>query len=448
MRHTPTVGLVRQFGTMAAIRAIGMAAMFVTGIVLARTLGPAGLGVLTYAQSWAEVLTIVAIMGIPAFVIREAAVLRHRGALGEVRGLLRWGWVVSLLASCALAGGMVVLVRWTGFPAAGDESARATQLAMLLVPLGTLLLMAEASLAALRHAMVSIVPALLLRPLVYLGLIGLAAAWRADRLDPITTLWLSIAAVAACLCFAGALVLRLRPPALRAAAPRYHPWPWLKASIPFALVYGMYIIHTRIDVLILGSLMDERAVGIYTVAARAAELVAFGTGTIALLTRAEVARLHAANDQALLRHLLYRSAVLSLIAAAATVALFAVAGRWLLSLFGSEFPEGWSVMMILAVGQALIIGGLPRYIAMLTGLEKLIVIKATASVAVGVALNVLLIPRWGIEGAAVATAFSVAVLQLVIGIALVRRFSSGVPPSTPEGRGGNGPPPSEVMVEY
>ena len=99
-------------------------------------------------------------------------------------------------------------------------------------------------------------------------------------------------------------------------------------------------------------------------------------------------------------------------------------GRWLLSgIFGPEYAVGATALAILAFGQLVTAGmGLAVPILNMTGHERDTAKVLAVSVLVNVTLNALLIPLWGIEGAALAAVISVAMWNILLAVLAYRRL--------------------------
>ena len=98
------------------------------------------------------------------------------------------------------------------------------------------------------------------------------------------------------------------------------------------------------------------------------------------------------------------------------------AGRWGIALvLGEVYLPAWLPLVILAAAQLLT--GLFGPVAMLLnmqGLEKRTVGAGVFAAASNVALNAVLIPRYGMVGAAVATGASLLVWNISLGLLLLR----------------------------
>jgi O-antigen/teichoic acid export membrane protein len=105
-----------------------------------------------------------------------------------------------------------------------------------------------------------------------------------------------------------------------------------------------------------------------------------------------------------------------------------LAGNRLLGFFGPEFQQGRHALVILVIGWAAaaivapvdLLGGM-------TGHQRSTSMVMIAALGVNAALNLLLIPRWGIEGAAWASVITLITWRGLLAVYLGRRL--GINPS-------------------
>src|SRR4051794_16901495 len=162
-------------GAAAALllRAGGMGLGMIAGIVLARTLGPAGYGSYSWAFSWATALAVPAALGADQLLAREAGVELERGRWDALRALLRSALVtVAAVALCAAVVGAVAVV------ASGGDEARHTALlvALPIVPLAALAAVAQGLLVGLGRTARALWPGTVGRQGSLLVLVALATA--------------------------------------------------------------------------------------------------------------------------------------------------------------------------------------------------------------------------------------------------------------------------------
>src|SRR5262249_24808165 len=99
-------------------------------------------------------------------------------------------------------------------------------------------------------------------------------------------------------------------------------------------------------------------------------------------------------------------------------------GDWLLFLFGPDFTQGRLALRILCLGQLfnVAVGSMGLQLLTMTGHERDSVLAIGISLMANLVLNSLFIPLWGLEGAAVASASSMVVWDLLIVRAVYRRL--------------------------
>ena len=136
-----------------------------------------------------------------------------------------------------------------------------------------------------------------------------------------------------------------------------------------------------------------------------------------------VASLHIAGDMQRLQRVVTASARAMLAISLPIALVMIVFGQPVLVIFGPEFTQGATALAILSTGQLVNVAmGSVGLLLMMTGHERDTAWGVGIATVVNVALNGLLIPRWGIEGAAVATATSLVVWNLLLAVWVYRKL--------------------------
>ncbi|WP_428534416.1 oligosaccharide flippase family protein [Rhodopila sp.] len=198
----------------------------------------------------------------------------------------------------------------------------------------------------------------------------------------------------------------------------YSLWTWLLSLA--------VLIRDRSDSLLLGRLMNTASVGFYSVGAEIAALPT--TELIEPLGRAAFAGFSAGRQQ----KLAVGQTFLRLIGSAALVTLPAGVGLSLVGapLVGLAFGPGWEqavpVLRILALSfTVMVFGHLSLHLLSAHALLGRLVGITLAGAGVRLALLALLIPRFGLTGAAAAAAVAVVVEQALTLATAMRRFEVG-----------------------
>jgi O-antigen/teichoic acid export membrane protein len=94
-----------------------------------------------------------------------------------------------------------------------------------------------------------------------------------------------------------------------------------------------------------------------------------------------------------------------------------------MAVFGDEFVSGWPVIVVIAAAQLFSssVGPTARVLVM-TGRQRIVVLSTVGSAVAAVTLNLILVPRFGIFGAAAATAVAVVLANVVTLLFVYRRL--------------------------
>jgi O-antigen/teichoic acid export membrane protein len=176
------------------------------------------------------------------------------------------------------------------------------------------------------------------------------------------------------------------------------------ASAAFAMDI-MGFLYAQTDKVIIGVYLNARSVGIYAVAATIVAFVSIALQSVNQIFSATIADLHARGEMDLLNRLfqtLTKWVVGLTLPLAVVVILFA---RALMRIFGHDFEAGWVILIIGTVGQLVNCAvGSVGFLLLMSGNEKRLVRIQLVVGVVTVACCLLLVPRWGVTGAAIAAA--------------------------------------------
>ncbi|HEX03549.1 MAG TPA: hypothetical protein ENH10_00110, partial [Bacteroidetes bacterium] len=195
------------------------------------------------------------------------------------------------------------------------------------------------------------------------------------------------------------------PPQLKSATPVYSSRAWLVAAFPMLIVSGMQVVNQRVGILMVGDMLGAEEAGIYAVANGGVMFVALIFFAVNQPLAPVIARLFAERKMDRLQNVLVRAARISLMAAVPVGLLIIVFATPFLRLYGEEFPVGRVPMIIMTIGYVITMGfGSVSAALTMTGFERMAAVGIGVSVVLNIGLNLLLIPRFGMTGAAWALA--------------------------------------------
>ncbi|MGB5835271.1 MAG: polysaccharide biosynthesis C-terminal domain-containing protein [Thiohalocapsa sp.] len=428
MRNPQLPRLLRGRVAKGAIGTLGLqvteAGMgFVTALVLARMLGAAEYGAYAFALSFAYVLVIPALLGHNTLAVKETSALMAVEAWGRMRAFLIGARVRVLVSSfLAVVAGLGLLLM-LGQALAPSVKA-ASMLALALVPVNAMLRLHEGIMAGIGRVVVALLPDRAFRPSLFLAL-TLGAYWvHGDLRSGSTAVALNLSATALGLVLLVAFWLRFRPTEIRGVAVDPAGDKGFGDALPFALMAGLSVINAQADVLMLGFLSTPDAVGVYKVASRVATLVAFALTAVSAPLAPRVAALHAMGKHADIQNLASKAALATTALALPMAALLIIGGRWVLSLFGSEFQQGALVLSVLSTGQFVIAAmGVVSLLLSMTGHQTVVARTLAVTALLNVVLNAALIPQYGASGAAVATTITLFTWSLALAVSVRKRLN-------------------------
>ncbi len=392
---------------------------FVLAVIVTRLMGAHGAGVFFAAVAVFTIMSNITELGADTGIVRFVARLLEQGRRAEVPALVRIAFVPALIFS-TIAG--IATVVWA-VPLADvlsrsdpQEVAAYLRIFGWFIPAATI---AAIALAGTRGfgtmrpfvAIQSIgMPAI--KPVAILGaaiggltVTGLALGWVIPE---------ALACIAAVVVLRG-LVRRVGTGrAIEANAGVVYEGGLAKEfwsfSAPRGVAAAFQIVIIWFDLLLLSHFRDATEVGIYGAASRAVLLGTFALQAIRLAIAPQISRLLARDDRQGAQ-VVYQTATWWLIVASwplfITLAIF---GPVLLGVFGPGFDQGATALAILTVAMLVNLGtGNVTVVLLMGGKSSWNLLNTAVALALNIGLNVVLIPRYGMEGAAVAWAVSIIV---------------------------------------
>ena len=431
--------LMGQSAVSAMIRCSGMILSLLLSAVMANMLAPAGYGLYSFVLAVVALLSIPVNFGLPNLVARETAQAMVRRDIPKVWALWFWAHRTVLLTGAFV---MVSLASWLTLTA--NDDIEIWIWGGLLVPILALARLRSAAIRGLGYALVSQVPEMIFRPAFIIALsFGLFTlhganfnAAQAMMLNVIGSALVFVLGVGLMICRAPP-----RPPRETWSRDKALTRAWFFSALTLGLAMGAQTLGGNMDVIMLGLLADDAEVGNYKVALNGGSLVGFGLQSINMILLPRVAALHSEGKTAELQKLVTAAARLTLLFTFISCTLLVLFGQWfIITLFGAEYADGYVTLLIIGGGQLIgAIFGSVMLVVNMTGNEKHALRGTIGFALLNILLNALLIPLAGKEGAAVATAVSLAVLNLYLWYiarnkANINTFAFGWPAGNLKGR--------------
>lgn len=198
-----------------------------------------------------------------------------------------------------------------------------------------------------------------------------------------------------------------------------------RVSTPLLLSSSILLVLGWADTLMLSYFTIEREVGIYNVALKIATASLLIFISINTVSAQKFAATFAQSDFKLLSKLYGNTIKLILIISIPIYIFLIIFSEFILEIFGSEFVSGSICLLFLLIGHFIKnFLGTSEYLLQMTDQQKILTIYALYALAVNIILNIILIPDWGIEGAAFASMISMMLYQVLLYFKAKRKIKS------------------------
>jgi O-antigen/teichoic acid export membrane protein len=183
----------------------------------------------------------------------------------------------------------------------------------------------------------------------------------------------------------------------------------LRRSFPYALLGVIGLVYFRMDALLLTWIKGPEATGIYTAAYRLLDAVTDVPGVIVAAMFPTLSRLHVESKAKVRKTYLGALATLALLGLPVLAGLVLFARPAILLLYGEEFRDSVVVLQLLAVAVFLIFVDTANTMVLYAGDNlRPVVLLSLVTMTANIGLCLLLIPPYGVNGAALATILSTA----------------------------------------
>lgn len=177
------------------------------------------------------------------------------------------------------------------------------------------------------------------------------------------------------------------------------------------------------DVVMLGIYTTEKEVGVYIVAKQMAMLIGIILASINSIAFPKFIEFHAKNDRQGLVKIAQQSAKVMFFAAFPLLLLYLIFPSFVMGIFGAEFIIGTTVLITLSMAQFInVISGSVGGVMTMTDYRKEARTVSAITALMVVSLHYFLIPLYGINGAAAASAIGMVFWNITLSIYVKRKL--------------------------
>lgn len=179
---------------------------------------------------------------------------------------------------------------------------------------------------------------------------------------------------------------------------------FVKYSIPMMFTAMMGIFMNRIDILMLGNMVDMAEIGTYRVAVQIASFSALIMGVFNIAFAPKIAELYHQDKLSELINIYTKSTRILFLVGTCVLLLIYFFDSYLLQIFGDEYINANTTLLLLSLGQFFIMSvGSVGFMLSMIGKVNLQLYRVTLAAIINIILNYFLIPKYGIIGAGFAS---------------------------------------------
>lgn len=408
-----------------AIRVASAGLAYLSQIILARWMGSFEYGIFAYVWVCLLMLGGLSTLGLNTAVIRFIPEYTEKADFARLRGIIFQSRFITLIISTSLMVLSLALIVFFK-----DHLHNYLYLPALLV----LICLPAYALTDLHDSMargyswmnLALIPPFLLRPLLILAV--MAILYLAG--SPMTAVTAIIAAVIATWVTSLIQILMLEP-RLQREVPKGEKTRetklWLAVAFPILLMESFVLFLQNTDILVLNAYHPPQDVAIYYAALKTINLITFVHFAVSNAVANRFSAYEARGDREKLGEMMRQSVKWTFWPSLAAALLLLAVGKPLLWLFGPEFTSAYPVMFILAAGLVIkAMFGPAEFLLNMLGEQKLCALVLFATAMLNILFNLLLIPAFGLIGAASATALSLILAALMFFLAIKIRLKLNI----------------------
>lgn len=379
-------------GWLFADKILRMGVGLVVSIWIVRYLGPEQFGILSYAVAFVALFSAVASLGLDGIVVRD--IVRYPQQKEEILGtvfiLKLIGGIVTLILSMTVISFLrpyEPLTLWlVGLTAAGT----------VFQAVDVIDLWFQSQVCS-RYTVFARSGAFLLISIVKISLVLMKAPLIAFAWAGLAEFFVSAVGLVACYRISSGSIFRWRssyPLGLRL----------LHQSWPLLLAYLSFLIYMRIDQVMIGNMLNDVAVGLYSASTRLFEVPVSLVVLIASSSFPVLTKLYTDNIDAFYYRYYQITYLLTIAALLLLFATLLFGKHVVIILFGETFVQSYEILSIQIIGLLFMANaGLRSSYLTISGNQRIILITTMLSAIINIALNIILIPILKVNGAAIAT---------------------------------------------
>ncbi|MCI0710616.1 MAG: oligosaccharide flippase family protein [Chloroflexi bacterium] len=392
------LALLRGTGLVFVLQVVGSGLLYLLNLIYERWFGTIAFGQFIFLLSWLQIFGAISELGFSQSSLRFLPTYEENSQHSLTRGFLVWSAVVVTLTGTII--GLIAAGVFSIAPQLNDYRNLAP--AFMFTPVFALQFLVLNISRGFGNVVLAFFPELILKPIfgILSAIVLLRFSGIPDRMLGISAYTVGVGMVM--LIFVVQIITYFRDK-LQVRKNIYQPKTWLMYSFPLMGMRVNQVFFQRISTIIIGFMINPSAIAIYAVSERISSFAVFFQRAAVFVFAPLIAPLHEKGDNETLNKYISMIADWSFFSSVGVSVVLVIFSPFLLGMFGEEYLEGQFVLIVLLLAQIThgFTGPAPLTLD-LTGHQGLNFKIHVGGTILAVVLHVMLIPLWGIEGAAIA----------------------------------------------
>ncbi|MBN1522733.1 MAG: flippase [Candidatus Aureabacteria bacterium] len=405
-----------------SIKVLSVGTSFFMQVFLARLLGVEEYGIYVFAMSWMNYFILTGRLGMDMASVRFVASYNAEKKWSLLNGFIKRSTTISLLSSLIVAAAILAVLSFK--EVTGSPHLRLTlKISVWLIPVTALILINEERLRALKRIVQSQLPEHIIRPVMLTLGLFIVYFLIGKKIESYTAMTINCIASFLTLFMTLYFFRKALPSEASGAKPEYNMKVWVPVSFSMLLITSLNIFKAKTDVIMVGLITSATDVGIYNATKQLTTIMLFGLVAANTIIGPMVSELYAEKRMKELQKIVTLAARGIVLFTLPIFLLFLFKGEMVLGFFGDKFRQGHLALAIIAVGQLVnAFAGPVGFILTMTGHHFSVTKILGYGVLLNILLNLIFIPRWGINGAAVSHMVSTIFWNVVLAYLSIKRL--------------------------
>lgn len=403
------------------LHGFSLAIGFFSNYILVKLSGVSVYGSYVYIFNFLYLLAGFCIFGMDTLLVKKVSVYDNGREYQKLKAIIFFAIRVAIMGSIFVSLVSVIVIKLTGASNNfGNINWFALALSSLLMI--SISLISQSSLQGLKKIFLSQVSDKLLRPLLaILSLLLLFSLRKKVSLEEMV--WINVAAIGIAMLASVFFLKKIIWSKIKSIKPKYDIRDWGSSALTFFIIGFFYVLNSRVNIFFIGLLKGNDEVAVYNIILKISESTGFGLMIINFVLAPLIAKLFSNGELVQLQKLMTRSAQVILFITVPVILIILIFRENILLLFGKEFLNGQSPLLILCAGQLInILFGSVGLLLMMTGNQRYSIYSLVVSTSFNIVLNVSLVPQYGVMGASIANAVSLLIWNCLMYLFVRRKI--------------------------